>query len=260
MEATLTDTPVATAAPRGWKARLREELRFFAKLAGVLLLVFTFVFGHFKIPSESMQPTLEVGDHLYVSKHPYGYGRHSLPFGLHKLPIGDWHLFSRLPERGDVVVFRNPNSGIITIKRAVGLPGDSVETVNGRLAIDGKVLPRDRSDAFSYRTHRHGYVTDVTEYAERLPGEDGQHLIWEVSDGYALDNAGPFTVPEGHIFVMGDNRDMSVDSRDRLSADAPGFVPVENLIGRAEMMVFTFNRCAAEAGLRCPGRRWFEKL
>ena len=103
------------------KDRIISEIKFFAGLIVFIIFFFTTVWGHYKIPSESMLPTLEVGDHVYVSKFAYGYSRHSLPFGLHHLPIADGkQIFSRLPKRGDVVVFRNPVSKIIMIKRLTG--------------------------------------------------------------------------------------------------------------------------------------------
>ena len=249
--------------PKTFADKVKEELKFFAGLLAVMLVLFTFVFGHFKIPSESMQPTLEVGDHLYASKHAYGYSRHSLPFGLHRVTDSDFHWFSRLPERGDVVVFRNPrpDSDLVMIKRVVGLPGDRIATVNGRLAVNGVVLDRELEGQFRYRQHNpdrsRRTVASVSQYRESLPGEDGSHLIFEQGDGMPLDNRGTYSVPEGTVFMMGDNRDNSVDSRaDR----GPGFVPLDHLIGRAEVMMFSLNRCKGEEGLRCPGRRWFKRL
>ena len=245
-----------TSDDKSFGDKVRDELSFFVKLVAVMLVLFTFVFGHFKIPSESMQPQLEVGDHLYASKHAYGYSRHSLPFGLHRLPVGDWHIFSRVPERGDVAVFRHPTSGLVMIKRVVGLPGDTVEMLNGRLSVNGTVLARDLTEELRYRDFAQKQVVTVREYVERLPGENGEHLIWERGDGERFDDRGPWVVPEGRVFMMGDNRDSSIDSR---APSGPGFVPLDHLIGRAEMMVFSFNRCEDE-GLRCPGRRWFLRL
>lgn len=239
------------------KERVISEIKFFAGLFVFILFFFSTVWGHYKIPSESMLPTLEVGDHVYVSKFTYGYSRHSLPFGLHNLPIADGkQIFSRLPKRGDVVVFRNPVTSIIMIKRAVGLPGDTVETRAGRLYINGKPIERETSDQYSYREHR-GSVTSVNVYAETLPGEKNNHFIYEVSDQGYQDNRGPFTIPDDHVFFMGDNRDNSVDSR---ATNGPGMVPIDHLIGRADSMMFSFKRCAKEDGLRCPPKRFFKGL
>ena len=239
------------------KDRIISEVKFFAGLFAFIFVFFSTVWGHYKIPSESMLPTLEVGDHVYVSKFTYGYSRHSLPFGAHLLPIADGkQIFSRLPKRGDVVVFRNPVSGIIMIKRTVGLPGDTVETVRGRLHVNGVLMEREEVDRFSYRAHT-GPITSITKYQEKLPGEKKNHLIYEVSDQGFQDNRGPFTIPAGHVFFMGDNRDNSIDSR---ASGGPGMVPVDHLIGRADSMMFSFKRCAKEEGLRCPPRRFFKGL
>lgn len=254
----------ATPAPRrGLFRRLGEELRFFVKLAAVMLAVLTLVWGHYKIPSESMQPTLEVGDHIYVSKFAYGYSRHSLPLGLHNLPLPEGRIFSRLPNRGDIVVFRNPNNGTVMIKRTVGLPGDEVQVLGGQLYVNDAIVPRDPLGEFLYRTRdAFGTVSGATEYAERLPGDDAPHFIFEHRDNAPLDNTDIFVVPQDAVFFMGDNRDRSTDSRvnrrDRMgrvlpeSDFGPGFVPINNLIGRADILMFTFNRCDRTEGLRCP--------
>jgi len=237
--------------------RIISEVKFFAGLFVFIFIFFSTVWGHYKIPSESMLPTLEVGDHVYVSKFTYGYSRHSLPFGAHKLPIADGkQLFSRLPKRGDVVVFRNPVSGIIMIKRAVGLPGDTIETRAGRLYVNNEMMARDKVDQFSYREHRQS-ITSVTQYQEKLPGEKHEHFIYEVRDNGIQDDRGPFTIPADHVFFMGDNRDNSVDSR---ATNGPGMVPIDHLIGRADLMMFSFKKCTKEDGLRCPPTRFLKGL
>lgn len=258
---------VTTAPPErpGWTSRVGGELRFFAKLALVMLTVLTLVWGHYKIPSESMQPTLEVGDHIYVSKFAYGYSRHSLPLGLHHLPLPEGRIFARLPDRGDMVVFRNPNNGTVMIKRAVGLPGDEIQVLGGRLYLNGFIVPREALGDLMYR--QIGTFTDIigsTHYLESLPGTESPHEIFERSDSYPLDNTDIFVVPQGHVFFMGDNRDRSTDSRvDRLdiyggmmqeSDFGPGFVPINNLIGRADILMFSLNRCDRTESLRCPAK------
>jgi len=237
---------------------IKEELKFLLGLAVFLMLFFNFVFGHYKIPSESMQPTLEVGDHLYVNKFSYGFSRHSLIFGMHKLPfLKDGRVFEKMPVRGDVAVFRNPKyPHQVMIKRVVGLPGDEIETRRGRLYVNKQLVERTERDKFEYREHRGG-VIEVTQFEEQLADEAQSHRIYERNDVYPNDNSGPFIIPDGKFFFMGDNRDNSQDSR---APRGPGFVPFDNLIGRAEMMVYSLKRCKEEPGLRCPGVRFFEKL
>ncbi len=243
-------------APKTRKQVIVEEAKFFAGLGIFLLLFFNLFFGHFKIPSESMQPTLEVGDRLFVNKAYYGISRESLAWPFRKMPLPDGRVFSRDPKRGDVVVFRSPKSGVIMIKRLIGLPGDTVETRRGRLYLNGKLIERTVEDKFSYREHR-GLVQDVTQYAEQLPGEKRGHSIFERYDNYPLDNRGPFIIPGGKLFFMGDNRDNSEDSR---APAGPGFVPFDYVIGKAQLMMVSFNKCDKTENLRCPGRRIFIKL
>lgn len=239
------------------KQAVYEELRFFAGLALFLGLFFNFVFGHFKIPSESMLPTLEVGDHLVVSKLTYGASRESLIWPFRKLPLPDGRIFSREFRRGDVIVFRNPNNGMILIKRLIGLPGDIVEVRHGQLYLNDKLVERKAVDEFSYREHR-GAVTHITEYEQQLPGQKKPFHIFERGDAYPLDNTGPFAIPPGKLFFMGDNRDNSEDSR---APGGPGFVPQTYVIGQAKMVMYSFHRCKSEKGLRCPkGGRFFIKL
>lgn len=244
------------------KATLKSEARFYGIFAICALIFWTFAYGHYRIPSESMQPTLEVGDRLYVSKFSYGYSRQDLPFGNRLKFLGDGVLFESMPERGDVAVFRDKN-GKVLIKRLAGLPGDTLEYRDGRLYINGDEIERKTISELLYREHKisrseiEPRVIQVTKYEEQWPAEDGSHFIYERNDSQYNDNRGPFTVPPGHTFFIGDNRDNSADSRD---PNGPGYVPMDRLIGRAERMVFSLKRCKAEDGLHCPGKRWFQKL
>lgn len=264
--------------PMSLGARIISELKFLIGLFAFITVFFTFVWGHYKIPSESMQPTLEVGDHLYVSKYAYGYSRYSLPFGFDRLPfLKPGKIMSKLPTRGDVAVFKNPNTGMVMIKRVVGLPGDSIAMTGGRLVLNGQMIEREVISNYLYRQHSgafaerkrglarlnpmawpKGPVVGVDVYSESLPDEDSTHIVYEQTDQGRLDNVGPFTVPEGHVFFMGDNRDNSIDSR--AGNEGPGLVPLDHLIGRADSMMFSFKRCPEEEGLYCPPSRWFKKL
>ena len=205
-------------------------------IAGALALGFrSLLFEPFNIPSGSMIPTLLVGDYLFVSKYSYGYSRYSFPFGM--APF-DGRIFETPPDRGDVAVFRQPqNESVAFIKRIVGLPGDRVQVVNGVLHINDVAVNRDRK---GFATASDGYnVIRFAVYQETLPNGKS-YLIQERSDDDLLDNTNVFLVPEGHYFMMGDNRDNSRDSR----TTSVGLVPAENLIGRAERLFFSHNSSA----------------
>lgn len=254
---TKKESPSGAPEKEKKKATLASELRFYGLFLLAYFAFITFAYGQYRIPSESMQPTLEVGDRLYVSKFAYGYSRHDLPFGGKMKFLGDGVINASLPERGDVVVFRNPKSGIVMIKRVAGLPGDEIQYRNGRLYINGDLIAREQVETLLYREHKTEVVVAVTKYTEQWPGEDKTHFIYEQSDQGANDQRGPDIVPEGTLYFIGDNRDNSTDSR---APGGPGYVPMSYVIGRAEMMVLSLNRCKEEEGLRCPGSRWFMKL
>ena len=205
-------------------------------MAGALALGFrSLLFEPFNIPSGSMIPTLLVGDYLFVSKYSYGYSRYSFPLSL--APF-DGRIFEMLPERGDVAVFRQPqNESIAFIKRIVGLPGDRIQVVNGVLRINDVAVKRARK---GFATASDGYnLIRFTVYQETLPNGKS-YLIQERSDDDLLDNTTVFLVPEGHYFMIGDNRDNSRDSR----TTSVGMVPAENLVGRAERLFFSHNSSA----------------
>ena len=205
-------------------------------IAGALALGFrSLLFEPFNIPSGSMIPTLLVGDYLFVSKYSYGYSRYSFPFGM--APF-DGRVFETSPERGDVAVFRQPqNESVAFIKRIVGLPGDRIQLTDGILRINGVAVNRVRK---GFATASDGYnVIRFAVYQETLPNGKS-YLIQERSDDDVLDNTNVFLVPEGHYFMMGDNRDNSRDSR----TTSVGMVPAENLTGRAERLFFSHNGSA----------------
>jgi len=216
----------------------KEELSEFFKTAmiAILLALFirTFLFEPFNIPSGSMKPTLEVGDYLFVYKPSYGFSRYSFPFGI--API-EGRLSPKPPKRGDVVVFKLPsNPSVDYIKRVVALPGESVQVRDGRLYINDEIVEREPVGLRRVPTAGRGDVTMV-EYIETLPG-NVIHRIYEETDAEPLDNTKVYNVPENHYFVMGDNRDNSQDSR---VMKMVGYVPYENLVGRADFLFFSIN-------------------
>lgn len=243
-----------------WRERLRGEgLEWLKTIAGafVAYLAFTIVaFAQYRIPSESMVPHIEVGDRVTVSKFAYGYSRFSLPFDVgFALPRSERRLFERLPRRGDVVVFIHPVTHVVMIKRAIGLPGDVIEMRDGVLLIDGRAVETTEPRLLMRAVHDGGREW-AQRYEETLPG-GVTHAVHNLTDGSPLDNFGPYTVPEGHFFAMGDNRDNSLDSR----WSGMGPVPVENLIGRAEIIYATaLSSCGRDPTVSCPMERWMRPL
>jgi len=222
--------------PNGDKPQQGESIWDTIKTVGIAVLIAmivrTFAYEPFSIPSGSMIPTLLVGDYLFVSKSSFGYSRHSLPFSL---PIMPNRAFEEAPKRGDVAVFKLPTDGRTDyIKRMIGLPGDTIQVKGGVLHINGKAVERKRLGEFVYKD-THGVYHNSMRYEETLPN-GVVHEILEETDTYPADNTQVYTVPEGHYFAMGDNRDNSRDSR---WLNDVGFIPKENLVGRAEVIFFS---------------------
>ncbi len=191
----------------------------------------TVAYEPFNIPSGSMIPTLLVGDYLFVSKYSYGYSRHSLPMSL---PLFSGRILGSQPHRGDVVVFKLPTDNRTDyIKRVIGLPGDHIQVVHGELKINGTIVERKQVDDYVQRDAS-GNTLRVAEYMETLPG-GVVHPILRVpdSDDAFQNNTVEYIVPPDHNFMMGDNRDNSADSR---FLSQVGYVPAENLVGRAEFL------------------------
>ena len=198
----------------------------------IALVIRTFLFQPFNIPSGSMIPTLLVGDYLFVSKYSYGYTHYSLPFSPDvfsgRVP-SSWK-----PQRGDVVVFRLPKDDSIDyIKRVIGLPGDKIQMIDGVLNINGTPVPRQRIDDFI--TDDDGVTQRVKQFRETLPNGVSYNTL-DLTDNGFYDNTPVYTVPPGDYFMMGDNRDNSTDSR---VLSAVGYVPYENIIGRAQIIFFS---------------------
>ena len=221
--------------------------RFFA---GLILLTWafrSFVIQPFDIPSGSMLPTLYIGDYLVVAKWPYGFSRFSFPFGF---PSFEGRIMGATPHRGDVVVFRHPTEDADLIKRVIGVPGDTIGVVNGTVILNGKPLPLTPVPPADVPLTPNspckvvspavptlvgsaaGSACRYRAFVETLPGGPSHIVLDQVSDGPA-DNFGPVRVPAGAVFLMGDNRDDSLDSRFSTDVGGVGMVPVDHLIGRA---------------------------
>jgi signal peptidase I len=218
---------------RAKEGRKGETLKVIVEALIIALVVRTFLFQPFNIPSGSMIPTLMIGDYLFVSKYTYGYSDHSFPFSPHLFSGRVW---ASEPKRGDVVVFKLPRDGQTDyIKRVIGLPGDMVQMRGGRLYINGELVPREPIAKFHTQDF-YDHETDVPTYREILPGGVNHTIIQIQGDTGFNGNTPVFKVPPGNYFVMGDNRDNSTDSRVPPEQGGVGFVPFENLVGRAELI------------------------
>ena len=202
----------------------------------IALFLRVLFFQPFTIPSASMEPTLLEGDYIIVSKFSYGYSRHSIPFSP---PLFKGRIMERAPERGDIIVFKLPRDGRTDyIKRLIGLPGDRVQMRQGRLWINGKEVV-DKELPPVMIDSGYGFTRNVQRFQETLPG--GRTFItYDFGPDGDVDNTPTFVVPEGHFFFMGDNRDNSLDSRVPAEIGV-GFVPAENLVGKAQIILLSWN-------------------
>ncbi len=226
-----------TTEPKSGENGLVETIKVILQALVLALLVRTFLFQPFNIPSGSMKSTLLVGDYLFVSKFSYGYSKYSLPYAF--VPFSG-RIFGSEPKRGDVVVFKLPRDNETDyIKRVIGLPGDRIQVKRGLLHINGEpvkvepIAPFEDEGRFGTR-HR------IAAFKETLPGGVTHTILKETDEGFA-NNTQEFVVPAGHYFMMGDNRDNSQDSR---FLDAVGYVPAQNLIGKAQMIFFSLDEGA----------------
>jgi signal peptidase I len=216
---------------------LSENIKTILYAGLIAVGIRTVAFEPFNIPSGSMIPTLLVGDYLFVSKYSYGYSHFSLPFSP---PLFSGRIFGRLPDRGDVAVFKLPrDTRTDYIKRIIGLPGDRIQMKAGQLYINGEKV--QRKPAGEFLAEDGGTSTLYERYLETLPN-GREHYILKASDDGPLDNTPEYKVPDGYVFAMGDNRDNSQDSR---VMNAVGFVPVENLVGRAEFIFLSVGGSAS---------------
>jgi signal peptidase I len=214
----------------------KKKETFWGNVRGLLwavliaLTIRSLAFEPYNIPSSSMVPSLLVGDYLFITKHDYGYSRHSFPFSI---PLVPGHIFAKSPKQGDVVIFKVPTDNRTDyIKRVIGLPGDRIQMVNGRLYINDQLVERQKIGEEDWMTEQ-GLI-HYTRYEEILPN-GVRHLIYEQSDTKTTDDTDIFIVPEGYFFAMGDNRDNSLDSR------FFGPVPMHNLEGKARFIFYSNN-------------------
>jgi signal peptidase I len=244
--------------------------RFILTLAVLAWALRSFIIAPFSIPSGSMIPTLYIGDYLVVAKWPYGYSRYSFPFGF---PAFSGRIFEHTPQRGDVVVFRHPSEDSDLIKRVIGIAGDTVQVRDGRLILNGRAVRREEMPPYAMPVSANSpckvvppaspFVAAIGNqpycmypaYRETLPGGPSYTVLDQI-DGGPADDFGPVKVPAGHIFLMGDNRDDSLDSRFGPAEGGLGMVPMENLIGRA---AFTFWSTDGSASYWKPWT-WFAAL
>ena len=197
----------------------------------IAVLIRSLLFQPFYIPSSSMEPTLLVGDRIFVSKYTYGYSKHSFPFSPN---LTNDRFFSKPPKRGDLIVFKTPaDNRTDYIKRLIGMPGERIQFINGELLINGqKILRKEIKNEQKIRCGN--YLLETNTYLETLPG-GLEHLVAYKKKG-SLQNTKEFLVPQNHFFLLGDNRDCSKDSR---YLDSVGYVNSLNLVGEAKLIFFS---------------------
>ncbi len=202
----------------------------------IALVLRVFLFQPFTIPSASMEPNLLKGDYIIVSKYSYGYSKHSIPFSP---PLFKGRIFASVPKRGDIIVFKLPSDNKTDyIKRLIGLPGDRIQVTNGVVSVNGKTITRVYDGPGDPGTCWNG--STVQRFREtNMIGRN--YITYDCGPRGDVDDTGVYVVPEGHYFFMGDNRDNSLDSRVAPEASGVGFVPAENLVGHARIILLSWN-------------------
>jgi signal peptidase I len=241
-ENNLPETETETRSVKDAAIAEFKEITSVVVVAAILVLILrTFLFQPFTIPSASMEPNLYQGDYIIVSKWDYGYSKHSALFSP---PLFDGRIFESQPKRGDIVVFKLPSDNKTDyIKRIIGLPGDRIQMKEGRLYINETVVPAQHLGPVG---NNYSYDSQIALlWSEALPDGRAHTMQDIVSDG-PVDNTDVYTVPAGHYFAMGDNRDNSLDSRyPPINGQGVGFVPAENLEGRARFVLMSWKEGAA---------------
>ena len=214
-----------------YKNSLISNLKSISLAVLIALIIRSFFAEPYNIPSGSMKPNLLVGDFIFVSKWSYGFSKHSLPFSI---PLIPGKIFSKLPERGEVVVFKTPEDNRTDyIKRVIGLPGDRIQIIDGKIIINDNLILRKKLKDF-IDTDKNSSIKRIRKYKEYFFNKEIEVL--DIMDQGIVDNTILYVVPEGHFFVMGDNRDNSQDSR---FTNIVGYIPIENLIGKAQFIFFS---------------------
>lgn len=229
----------SSANPSTKSSVIWQEIKAFIIIMLIALAFRSLAYEPFHIPSGSMKDNLLIGDYIFVSKYSYGYSRFSFPFSL---PLFEGRIFSdNLPQRGDIAVFRPPKQDDKNyVKRVIGLPGDRIQMIDSVLYINLRPVRLERISDYE-TTEYNNIPRKIARFVETLPPNPGsdqpiQHTILEITNIAPNDNTREFIVPDGHYFMMGDNRDNSNDSREM---NGFGFVPLENFIGKAELVVFS---------------------